>query len=264
MAQERRDSTDGPPQGTGALIARQPRWAIGILALALTAWAFLAWIAIDMGHPFAQLTMPASSRWTASNVLAIWSMWAVMMAAMMLPSAMPMVLTFVNLSRAGGDIARGRSFVAAYLAVWFAFSAGATAAQWVLQFKGWVDPMILSTSSLLTAALLLIAGVYQFSPLKRMCLSRCRTPMGFLLGEWRPGVHGAFVMGARHGLLCVGCCWALMALLFVGGVMNLAWVAALAIAVALEKLLPRGERLAAALGIVLIALGGFKLIAASG
>jgi predicted metal-binding membrane protein len=264
MAQERRDSTDGPPQGTGALIARQPRWAIGILALALTAWAFLAWIAIDMGHPFAQLTMPASSRWTASNVLAIWSMWAVMMAAMMLPSAMPMVLTFVNMSAPSGDMARARGFVAAYLTVWFVFSAGATAAQWALQIPGWIDPMILSTSPLLTGALLLIAGIYQFSPVKRMCLSRCRTPMGFLLGEWRPGAYGAFVMGARHGLFCVGCCWALMALLFVGGAMNLAWVAALSIAVALEKLLPRGDRLAAALGMVLIALGGIKLMAAAG
>lgn len=97
-----------------------------------------------------------------------------------------------------------------------------------------------------------------------MCLSRCGTPLGFLLGEWRPGVYGAFVMGARHGLFCVGCCWALMALLFVGGVMNLAWVAALSIAVALEKLLPRGDRLAAALGMVLIALGGIKLMAGSG
>lgn len=264
MAQERRDSADRPLQGTVALIARQPGWAIGILALALMAWAFLAWIAIDMGHPFAQLTMPASSSWTASNVLAIWLMWAVMMAAMMLPSAMPMVLTFVNMSAPGGDMARARSFIAAYLAVWFVFSAAAAAMQWTLQLLGWVDPMILSTSPLLTAALLLIAGVYQFSRLKRMCLSRCQTPLGFLLGEWRPGVSGAFVMGARHGLLCVGCCWALMALLFVGGVMNLAWVAALSIAVALEKLLPRGDRLAAALGVVLIALGGIKLMAVSG
>jgi predicted metal-binding membrane protein len=263
MAQERRDSADRPP-GAVALIARQPRWAIGILALALMAWAFLAWIAIDMGHPFAQLTMPASSSWTASNVLAIWLMWAVMMAAMMLPSAMPMVLTFVNMSAPGGDMARARSFIAAYLAAWFVFSAGAAAVQWTLQFLGWVDPMILSTSPLLTGALLLIAGVYQFSRLKRMCLSRCQTPLGFLLGEWRPGAYGAFVMGARHGLFCVGCCWALMALLFVGGVMNLAWVAALSIAVSLEKLLPRGDRLAAALGIALIALGGIKLMAGSG
>jgi predicted metal-binding membrane protein len=129
---------------------------------------------------------------------------------------------------------------------------------------GWVDPMIVSTSSLLTGALLLIAGAYQFTRLKRMCLSRCQTPFGFLLGEWRPGVAGAFVMGLRHGLFCVGCCWALMALLFVGGVMNLAWVAALSIAVALEKLLPGAERLTAALGIVLIGLGGIRLLTAAG
>jgi len=112
--------------------------------------------------------------------------------------------------------------------------------------------------------LLLIAGAYQFTRLKRMCLSRCQTPFGFLLGEWRPGVAGAFVMGLRHGLFCVGCCWALMALLFVGGVMNLAWVAALSIAVALEKLLPGAERLTAALGIVLIGLGGIRLLTVAG
>lgn len=120
--------------------------------------------------------------------------------------------------------------------------------------------MIVSTSTLLTGLLLLVAGVYQFSRLKQVCLSRCRTPMGFLLGEWRAGVHGAFVMGVRHGLICLGCCWALMALLFVGGVMNLAWVAALSITVAIEKLAPSGERLAAALGLGLIAAGLVKLL----
>ena len=145
--------------------------------------------------------------------------------------------------------------------VWFAFSAAATAIQWALQSVGWVDPMIVSRSALLTAVLLLVAGLYQFSPLKKVCLSHCRTPMGFLLGEWRAGTKGAFVMGARHGLFCVGCCWALMALLFVGGVMNLAWIAALSVAVAVEKLAPGGERLAAALGIVLIAAGLVKVLA---
>ena len=125
----------------------------------------------------------------------------------------------------------------------------------------WVDPMIVSTSALLTALLLVIAGLYQFSPLKKVCLSQCRTPLGFLIGEWRAGAKGAFVMGVRHGLFCVGCCWALMALLFVGGVMNLAWIAALSVAVAIEKLAPRGERLAAALGLALIAAGLVKLLA---
>ena len=156
---------------------------------------------------------------------------------------------------------RGRSFVAAYLLVWFAFSVAATGVQWALQALGWIDSMIVSSSALLTGLLLLIAGVYQFSRLKKVCLSRCRTPMGFLLGEWRAGVYGAFVMGMRHGLFCVGCCWALMALLFVGGAMNLAWIAALSIAVAIEKLAPGGERLASVLGLGLMAAGLVRLLA---
>jgi len=252
------------PPGTFALLARQPRRAIGILALALLAWAALAWLVLDMSHPLARLTMPASPDWSLANGLAILAMWAIMMAAMMLPSALPMILVFVDLSRRAGDAGRGHAFVAAYLAIWLLFSAAATVAQWLLQRAGWVDPMIVSTSAWLTASLLLIAGAYQFSPLKRMCLAGCRTPLGFLLGEWRAGVAGAFVMGVRHGLLCVGCCWALMALLFVGGVMNLAWVAALSIAVALEKLLPGGERLSRGLGVALIALGLVKLWALAG
>jgi predicted metal-binding membrane protein len=255
---------DGPARGAWAFITRQPKPALWLLAISAVGWALLAWIAFDMSHPVARLTMPASAHWSAANVLAIWCMWAVMMAAMMLPSALPMALAFVELSARTGEHARARSFVAGYLLTWCAFSVAATALQWVLQAVGWLDPMIVSTSALLTAALLVIAGVYQFSPLKRLCLANCRTPMGFLLGEWRPGVRGGFVMGLRHGLFCLGCCWALMALLFVGGVMNLAWIAALSIAVAIEKLLPRGERLAALLGLVLIAAGVVRLVGLAG
>jgi predicted metal-binding membrane protein len=264
MEQHVHETVSAAQPGTASLVAHHPKRTIGILAVALSGWLFLTWLLIDMSHPVAQLTMPDSSQWSAGNVLAIWIMWSVMMAAMMLPSALPMVLTFVHLSIRSGEPARGRSFVAAYLAVWFGFSAGATAAQWVFQTMNWLNPMIVSTSPVLSGVLLLIAGVYQFSPLKRTCLSHCSTPMGFLLGEWRAGISGAFVMGLRHGLYCLGCCWALMALLFVGGVMNLAWIAALSIAVALEKLLPRGERVAAALGLVLIVIAGIKLLALFG
>ena len=254
-------SAGGAPQGMTTLLARQPGLALGILVISVAGWLFLAWLAFDMNHPIARLTMPESASWSAANVLAILTMWALMMAAMMLPSALPMILVFAQLGTGAGDRARARSFVAAYLVVWLAFSAAATVAQWVLQAVDWVDSMIVSTSTELTALLLLIAGVYQFSPLKKLCLARCRTPMGFLLGEWRPGVKGAFVMGLRHGLFCVGCCWALMALLFVGGVMNLAWIAALSIAVAVEKLAPRGELVAPALGLVLLAAGLVRLLA---
>jgi predicted metal-binding membrane protein len=230
------------------------------LAIAVAAWALLAWLALDMAHPLARLTMPGGA-WSAVNAIAVFVMWAVMMAAMMLPSALPMIATFVGLSRRNGEPSRGHAFVAAYLVVWSAFSVAATAAQWALQAPGWVDPMIVSTSPALTAALLLVAGAYQFSPLKRLCLSHCRTPIGFLMGCWRPGARGAFAMGLRHGVACVGCCWALMALLFVGGAMNLAWVAALAVAVGVEKTLPGGQRMANALGVLLIAAGALKLVA---
>ena len=239
----------GPPSVRSALVA-----------MSVLAWALLAWMAVDMANPLVQLTMPGGARWSASNVAAIYTMWAVMMAAMMLPSALPVVLAFVRLSLGQGDSGRASAFVAAYLLTWAAFSAVSTALQWLLQSLHWVDPTIASRSPTLDVVLLLVAGVYQFSPLKRVCLARCRTPLGFLIGDWRPGVAGAFAMGVRHGLFCLGCCWALMALLFVGGAMNIAWVAALALAVAIEKTAPGGERLAGVLGGVLIVAGLLKLI----
>lgn len=232
-----------------------------MMATSVALWAVLAWLALDMGHPLAQLTMPVSPSWSGANLLAIACMWAVMMAAMMLPSAWPMVRTFVVLCAGQGQTVRVRGFVGGYLLVWSLFSVAATALQWALQAAGWVNPMIVSTSAPLTGALLLIAGIYQFSPLKRLCLAGCRTPIGFLLGEWRGGRFGGFVMGWRHGLFCLGCCWALMALLFVGGVMNLAWIAALSIAVAIEKLTPHGGHVATLMGLVLIGAGSLKLLA---
>lgn len=261
MRQQQTDLAGKAQQGMSALPVRQPwRAAAAVLVISLAAWGLLAWIALDMDHPVAQLMMPPSSSWSAASTLAIWCMWAVMMAAMMLPSALPMILMFAKLGRNGAEPARTRSFVAAYLMVWFIFSALASVAQWTLQALGWINPMIVSTSAVLTGVLLLVAGLYQFSRLKRICLSNCRTPMGFLLGQWRAGVSGAFVMGLRHGLSCMGCCWALMALLFVGGAMNLAWIVALSIAVAIEKLAPGGTWLATALGLGLMAAGLVKLL----
>jgi predicted metal-binding membrane protein len=254
-----RSGESAPAAVAGATTSRLGLRAAGVLSLSVLAWAALAWLVIDMGHPLAQLTMPASSHWSMAQAFAVWVMWAVMMAAMMLPSALPMILAFMKLGTDAAGVARARSFVAAYLLVWCAFSVAASVAQWGLQAAGWVDPMIVSRSAGLTAVLLLIAGLYQFSPLKRICLASCRTPMAFLLGEWRAGVSGAFVMGLRHGLFCLGCCWALMVLLFVGGAMNLAWVAALSITVAVEKLAPHGERLAKLLGAALIATGLWRL-----
>jgi len=231
------------------------------LALALAGWAALAWLALDMDSEVALWAMPGGRDWGAINLLAIAAMWAVMMAAMMLPSALPMIRTFAEVSVRRGARGHARAFVGGYLLVWIVFSVAATALQWLLQAAGWTNPMIVSTSAPLTAALLLVAGLYQFSPLKRLCLRGCRTPLAFVLGAWRPGTRGALAMGWHHGGLCVGCCWALMALLFVGGAMNLAWVAALSVAVAIEKTAPGGERIAALLGALLIGAGLWQLLA---
>jgi predicted metal-binding membrane protein len=259
MSQQASPSTDERP-GLGGLVIGGWRLAAAVLAFSVAGWALLTWLAVDMGNPLFEWTMPDSSSWNAANMVSILLMWAVMMAAMMLPSALPMILAFGHLSARNGELARARVFVAAYLLVWIAFSIAATLLQWALQALDWVDPMIVSTSATLNGALLVIAGVYQFTPLKKMCLANCRTPFAFLLGEWQPGVAGAFRMGLRHGLFCMGCCWAVMALLFVGGVMNLAWIAALSIVVAIEKMAPRGEQLAAVLGIALIVAGAAKLV----
>ena len=164
-----------------------------------------------MGSPAAQLTMPMSD-WSAANWAAVFIMWAVMMAAMMLPTAMPMVSVFGTLNRSRGEAGRTLAFVGGYLALWTAFGAAATAAQWALQTGGFLSPMIVSMSPALSGALLVIAGVFQFTPLKHACLRACRSPLGFLVTDWRDGLWGAARMGIRHGLYCLGCCWALMAL----------------------------------------------------
>ena len=225
---------------------------------ALLGWLLLYWGATNMGSPAAQLTMPMSD-WSAANWLAVFIMWAVMMAAMMLPTAMPMVSVFGTLNRARGT-GQTAAFIAGYLALWTAFGAAATAAQWMLQTRGLLSPMIVSMSPVLSAALLAIAGAFQFTPLKQACLRACRSPLGFLLTDWRDGLWGAARMGVRHGLHCLGCCWALMALLFVGGAMNLLWIAALTLLVAIEMFAPKGDILAKALGALMIGAGAARLI----
>ncbi len=239
---------------------RPGRAVCAALSVALAGWAALAWLALHMDSDIAAWTMPSGPDWDALNLLAVAAMWAVMMAAMMLPSALPMIRTFADIGARRGAAGHARAFVGGYLLVWLAFSVAATAAQWLLQAAGWTDPMAVSNSKPLTAALLLVAGLYQFTPLKRLCLRGCRSPIGFIVGAWRPGARGAWAMGWRHGLQCLGCCWALMALLFAGGTMNPAWVAALALAVAIEKLAPGGERIAALLGVLLVGGAAWQLL----
>jgi predicted metal-binding membrane protein len=203
-------------------------------------------------------------RWDARHVLLLWAMWAVMMAGMMLPSAAPMLLLYGVAARRRSVGARVAyeiyALAAGYVAVWALFSVVATGAQRVLSMLLIVSPMMTLTSPMAGAALLLLAGIYQLTPLKRVCLQNCQSPFSFLMHRWRAGVDGSFRMGVNHGTYCLGCCWALMLLLFVGGVMNLAVIAALTAFVAFEKFGPFGPQGARVSGMLLIAAAVWALV----
>lgn len=196
------------------------------------------------------------------------AMWWVMMIAMMLPSAAPMILLYARVQRhhwkeAGvvDALVPTMTFVTGYLASWLVFSLLATGLQWALQQLGLVHGMMMwSSSHVLSGLFLLGAGAYQLSPLKGACLDHCRNPAGFLSAHWRSGRLGALCLGWLHGLYCVGCCWVLMLLLFVGGIMNLVWIAGLSLLVLLEKWLPRGEWLARASGVAMLGGGTWLLL----
>ncbi len=205
---------------------------------------------------------------------AIWAlmiaMWWIMMIAMMSPSAAPAVLLYARVHRHALAQAQNQDqdklaptgmFVAGYLLVWLAFSVAAAVLYWLLERETIVSATTMgSQSRWLSGAVLIASGLYQLSPLKNACLSHCRAPAAFLSRHWRPHTLGALRLGALHGIFCVGCCWMLMALLFVGGVMNLVWIAALAILVLVEKLLPAGRWIGRAAGILLIIWGGATLL----
>jgi predicted metal-binding membrane protein len=203
--------------------------------------------------------MPSMTAWSVIDLSLVLAMWTVMMAAMMLPSSVPMVLSFASLTRQRRvqrlPYAKTSVFVLGYLTVWAGFSLMATLAQWGLLEGRLVTPMMVSATPKLASACLIIAGVYQLTPLKRRCLAKCASPLGFLLNEWRDGPFGAWTMGWRHGAYCVGCCGVLMALLFVFGVMNVLWVAVLSAYVLLEKLLPRVRWLPFLAGAALLVWG---------
>ena len=223
------------------------------------------------GHSsMAGMLMPPGT-WTPGYALLMFSMWWLMMIAMMLPSAAPMVLLYAAITRKGlarADLAGPHApshrllltttaFIAGYLAMWGAFSLVAVVAQWALERGELLSAMMMSTSKLLGSGLLLAAGLWQLTPLKTVCLRQCRSPISFLSAHWRPGVGGAFRMGAKHGVFCLGCCWFLMALLFYGGVMNLIWIIGLALFVLAEKLMPAGVAFGRVTGLLLIAWGAW-------
>jgi predicted metal-binding membrane protein len=217
--------------------------AFGLAGVAILSWTYLVYMDWGMRHMDAgmgMVIMPAMQHWTARDLVLVFLMWAVMMVAMMLPAASPVILLFAAINRHRNEhqsaLAPTGHFLLGYLTVWTGFSVLATLAQWGLLTAALLSPMMQSTSKALGAGLLLGAGLFQFSRLKYACLAHCRSPIAFLATEWRDGLWGAFRMGLKHGGYCLGCCWALMGLLFVFGVMNLLWVACLSGFVLLEKI----------------------------
>lgn len=210
-----------------------------------------------MHSPLTMSMMPMKSAWTLSEAFMVWLMWAIMMAAMMLPSATPMIVTHRALTERQNQQANVTHllFIGAYLVAWSAFSAAGAALQWLLQYLTVMSRMLVITEGWLAVSVMVLAGLYQFTALKDVCLTKCRTPMGFLLTEWQPCSLGAFRMGLKHGTYCVGCCWALMAVLFVFGVMNITAIIVLATGVAAEKLLPHTVAVRACFGAILIGWG---------
>ena len=246
---------------------------IGLGIIVILSWVYLIYLAAGMSNMLSmpaagmdvgmEMAMPAIQPWGAIDYWLMFIMWAVMMFAMMTPSAAPMVLTYTKISRrqqADLKPVWGTAiFFGGYLLIWTAFSAAATLAQGGLHNAALLSPMMATVSPVLGGLVLVAAGVFQFTPLKYACLAHCRTPLGYFMTEWRDGQRGALMMGMRHGAFCVGCCWLLMALLFVAGVMNLFWIAVIAAYVLLEKVLPRGHMVSWGIGALMIAWGSWMI-----
>ena len=252
--------------------------SFALATVAALAWWYVLWLAHDMraasGTPATDMQdmnmpgmlSPQFAAWTLPHTLFVFAMWTVMMVGMMTPSAAPMILIYSQVARQavtlGKQFASAGWFAAGYLAVWTGFALAATAAQYFLERAALLTPMLASANRFVGAGVLILAGFYQWTPLKGACLAQCRSPLHFVQqhGGFQSSPTGSLRLGILHGAYCVGCCWALMALLFVGGVMNVLWIAAIAILVLLEKVVPGGRVLASATGGVAIAVGIWMLM----
>lgn len=245
--------------------------ALGVIAA--LAWAYVLWLAADMdmgGMDMSGFRMvpagmgmmaPAAAPWSAVEFAFVFAMWAVMMVGMMAPSAAPMILMYARVGRqgkiAGKPLAATGWFAAGYFLAWAGFSLAATLLQWLLDREALLDARMAGSNTLLGAVVLIAAGIYQWTPIKNACLAQCQTPFRFLMshGGFRSDVVGCLRLGLLHGTYCVGCCWVLMALLFVVGVMNVLWIAFLALLVLLEKLTPWGRWVARIAGAACLVAG---------
>ena len=257
-------TVDRPPTLVeSALQSERLTVAVPLFAVLIVCWAWIVVMALDMYGPMTGAgRWMMTTTWDAPHVLLLWAMWAVMMTGMMLPSAAPTILLY------GAAVRRihrvpARAIYAitfGYLTVWLLFSLLATALQRVLSELLLLSPMMELRSPIASATVLILAGVYQWTPLKQSCLTACESPLGFLMRRWRDDAGGAFRLGLEQGVACLGCCWALMLLLFVGGVMNLVVIGGLTVFVAFEKLGPFGAWGARISGVVLVAMGCWMLL----
>jgi predicted metal-binding membrane protein len=230
-----------------------------LVAIPLASWTWIALMARDMyGTMRGASAWMMTSVWNWPDILLLWVMWAVMMTAMMLPTATPLILLYAAAARrnaeAGSPARRLYALAAGYLLVWSLFSVLATALQRILASALVLTPMMEPATPVAGAVVLAIAGLYQLTPLKRACLRACRSPLGFMMQRWWGGAAGAFRLGMHHGRYCLGCCWALMLILFAGGVMNLAVIITLTVWVLVEKIAPFGEQTPTASGVALLAI----------
>ena len=235
----------------------------GLTTITLLAWVHTVRLAAAYSHGGSTFGMalghPNLRSWEVADLALLFVMWTVMMVAMMMPSAAPMILTFVTISRQQQAARHPGSstalFLLGYGIVWTGFSALAAIAEWGLHSATLLSSAGASVSPVFSGILLVVAGLFQWSRLKYACLAHCRSPVAFLMGDWRDGGSGALKMGISHGIFCVGCCWALMALMFLAGVMNLLWLATIALFVLLEKVAPRGHLISHLAGVCFVGWG---------
>lgn len=253
-------------------ILKRDRWivAVTLVLVSSLAWAWLlsgagmAMNAFEMTrHSRLGMDMMDSPVWTINYIILMFFMWWIMMIAMMLPSAAPTILLAAALNRRSKattpPFGSTGLFTAAYLLAWAGFSIIAVVVQWWMQQNGWLNNMLVGQSWLINGLLLLAAGLWQFSPWKHACLKHCQSPVEFLTTQRQQGKSAALQMGLLHGAYCLGCCWFLMALLFVGGVMNLYWIVGLTIYVWVEKVASGGELISRLMG-TLLALWGLGIL----
>jgi len=249
-------------------LASRNRSVVAVCIVLITALAWIYLFHLDDGmsagaRSMAQMGMSIDAQWSARDFYFTFIMWSVMMVGMMTASAAPTLLLFSGMSMSRGDprtSAMSALFGAGHLSIWIGFSLIAATVQWALHQAAALSDDMSVTGSPIAGVILIGAGLYQLSPVKSACLRRCQSPLGFLLSNWRDGNRGALELGLRHGLYCVGCCWALMLVLFVVGVMNLAWVAALTAFVLVERFGSAGTWFARAGGLVLLGAGAYSLV----